>query len=319
MQDFQIIKCPSCGSTVIETKSDSIAECSYCGSKIILSNNKVQSVNNKKSKWVFAVVLSVIVIALLAYQLLKSKQAEEKPIQIEKPSIGIPNLKVNLPKLNAKAMTITQEDLDKNKLEPTSNPNIDIVRQVQAKTLNGGLYWIITIRNDSTQTVYRPGVIASLFDGNNKRIEEQKGWTKLSQLEPGKQADLLLYVPNPPQGNFTSQLTAMGSFSSFIKPDQQNIEIVDFIVKPKYNSKVNVEIIGDVKNTHDFQVDFVRVVAIAKDTEGNTIGLADSFVSKSSLKANAQSGFKINAGTFVTEPPDSWSLWAFGKKHRDKL
>ena len=318
MQDFQIIKCPSCGSTVIETKSDTIAECSYCGSKIILSNNKVQSVNNKKSKWIFAAVLSVIVISLVAYLLLKSKQAE-KPVQIEKPSIGIPNLKVNLPKLNAKAMTITPEDLEKNQLESTSVPNIGIVRQVQAKTLNGGLYWIVTIRNDSKQSVFRPGVITSLFDENNKRIEEQKGWAKIIQLEPGMQTEVLVYIANPPKVNYKHEIKGMGSFSSYLKADQQSIEVVEFIVKPKNNSKVYVEIIGDVKNIHDFQVDFIRVVAIAKDKQGNTIGLADSFVSNSSLKANAQSGFKINAGTFVTKPPDSWSLWAFGKKHREKL
>lgn len=60
-------------------------------------------------------------------------------------------------------------------------------------------------------------------------------------------------------------------------------------------------------------------VVVAKDINNKSIGPADGFVSHSSLEVNAQSGFKLSAGTFVTEKPVSWSLFAFGQKHRDKL
>ncbi|MCF6318933.1 MAG: hypothetical protein L3J83_06605 [Proteobacteria bacterium] len=90
-------------------------------------------------------------------------------------------------------------------------------------------------------------------------------------------------------------------------------------VIPKGNDARKVDIVGDIKNSSEYQVDFIRVIALAKDDKGNTIGMADAYVTNSSLAKNAQSGFKIKAGTFVTGPPASWSLWAFGSKHREKL
>ncbi len=318
MLDFKILKCPSCGSSVVETENEELAECSHCGSKLLLKSKNNPTRVFPYSRLIVSLLVLILVGGVLGFYFIQQNK-NDSPIvtRIKLPKIGVPNVNFNLPKINSKAITITKGDLTQKRT--TETPKVSIVRQVQGKTIIGGLYWIVTIRNDSKQTVFRPGVIVSLFDESNKRIEEQKGWAKIIHLEPGMQTEVLVYVANPPKVNYKHEIKGMGSLSSYLKADQQNIEVVEFIVKPKNNSKINVEIIGDVKNTHDFQVDFIRVVAIAKDQQGNTIGLADSFVSNSSLNPNEQSGFKINAGTFVTKPPDSWSLLAFGKKHRDKL
>ena len=47
-----------------------------------------------------------------------------------------------------------------------------IISQVEGKTINGGIFWLVVIRNDSSGTVIRPGAVMSLFDENNIRFEE---------------------------------------------------------------------------------------------------------------------------------------------------
>ena len=60
---------------------------------------------------------------------------------------------------------------------------------------------------------------------------------------------------------FSSQIKGIGSFSTFLINDHKNIEIVSFLIKPNPNpnDSTYVDIIGDVKNTQQFQVDFIRV------------------------------------------------------------
>ena len=318
MQDFKIPKCPSCGSSVIETGSEKSTECSYCGSVLLLKDEKSSKVNNQYSKLNAVLLVLIIVGGVIALYLNQIKDTIEKiKPQIDTPIIGISKNKYAIPKMNTKAMAITPEDVAKS---PTSiQPKVSIVHQSKGETIIGGLFWIVTIRNDSDKTIVRPRVIASLFDENNKRIEEQNGWSKLTQLQPGQQTEVLVLISKPPTVEYTSKLQAEAKLPNFMSVNQEMIEVLDFTLKPNDNNPRNVVIVGDVKNSNAYQVDFVRVVAVAKDNKGNAIGLADAYVSNSSLAANDQSGFKIKAGTFVIQAPVTWSLWAFGSKHRDKL
>ncbi|MCF6317925.1 MAG: hypothetical protein L3J83_01405 [Proteobacteria bacterium] len=74
--------------------------------------------------------------------------------RIDIPKIGVPNVKFNMLKMNAKAITITNENLAKS--GTPIQPKISIVHQVKGKTTINGMYWIVTIRNDSDQIVIRP-------------------------------------------------------------------------------------------------------------------------------------------------------------------
>jgi len=321
MSQFTVLKCPSCGSSVIETENQNVAVCSHCGSKLLYKNSKASNIIIKHSKSLLSLLVLIVAMGIMGFYLYPDqKSLPDNQVKAESKNDTtslVPFSPINLPSIPNK---ITNELLQESSDNDLSlKPEISIVHNVQGETSNGGIYWIITIRNDSKQILYQPGAIVSLFDENNKRVEEQKGWSKYTHLDPDNQTELLLYISHPPKGKFTSQIKGMGSFTTFFTDSRKSIEIVDFIVKPKPNNPIHSDIIGDVKNTHDFRVDFVRVVAVAKDANNKSIGLADGFVSSSSLESQAQSGFKLSTGTFVTEMPVTWSLFAFGQKHRDKL
>lgn len=316
MEGFQLIKCPSCGSSVIESDSESILECSHCGSKLLVKNKSKQSYVALASV-LFILVLILVALAWNNYSHQSMPIVSDVDAVNEGPKDETLKVKFMMPKINSKAMT---DVLTKGKDNlPAEKAKITITSQVEAKTIIGGIYWIVGIRNDSNKTVIRPGVVMSLFDAGNKRIEEQKGWAKLGYLLPGKETEVLILIANPPTQAFTRKMTGIAKFASDYESYPEYVDVLDFVVNPKKDSNSrHVSIIGDVVNNNDFQVDFVKVVAVAKDEKGKPIGLAEAFVTHSSMQPKAQSGFKITAGTFIAQQPASWSLWAIGRKHMDK-
>ena len=154
MNQFTVLKCPSCGSSVIETDNEKIAECSHCGSLLLMNNNK-SSQNEQYPELIITLMLLIIVGRILGFYLTQNREEiKQAKTKIEVPKIEIPDVEFNLPKVNSKAMTITQDDLTKNKV---IEPKITTVHHVQGKTTIGGIYWIITVRNDSDKTIIRLG------------------------------------------------------------------------------------------------------------------------------------------------------------------
>jgi len=324
MEDFQLVKCPSCGSSVIESKSESIAECSHCGSKLLIKNKSKLPI-----KGVLSLLLLVLITIIATSWKFYNNAPQDTKSEISKPTNEVTKalnknntlkVKFNMPKIDTEEMRNVQINYNENKYTSIEQPKITIISQVEGATINGGVFWIVVIRNDSTRTVMRPGVVISLFNDEGIRIEEQKGWAKLGYLLPGKQTEALVFIANFPEKIAKSEMVAVAKFASEYDTFPEDIEVLNFVVNSKNgdNNSKNVSIVGDVINNYNFQVDFVNVVAVAKDINGTAIGLADAFVTHSSMPAKTQSGFKVTTGTFIAKPPASWSLWAIGRKHKNK-
>jgi len=328
MENYTVLKCPSCGSSVIETKNisakQSRTECGHCGSLLQLKDLNPTQSGKFPPKWAVSIILISIVVGVLTlYMIQSSNNSNDQTEELGETNSIDPSTIVNItqekklfPVVKSTFTVVDVNDSGEDQL--INKPVITIINKIKKATQNGGLYWIITIRNDSEQLVHRPGVLVSIFDEQNTRIEEKKSWSKQLVLEPGKQTDLLMYIPDSPKGQFRSEFIGFGKFSTNFISQQESIEVINFLVKPNKNSR-SYEIIGEVKNNHQYQVDYIQINAIAKNKEGTTIGLASGYVSQASLTANTQSGFKIKAGTFITGSPSSWSLWASGRKHQDNL
>lgn len=325
MSDFKILKCPSCGSSLVETQSESIVTCSHCGSNLV---SKETSFTQLKSDSTFIKTLLFVVISLILSIGGAALWFAKTPTQNPDVNDPIANSSVNssnnliksplssIPKLNTNAMMINKENLEKSK-ETVKKPVISIVSKVAGETSIGGKYWIVTVRNDSNTQVIRPRVVMSLFNNDNRRIEEHIGWSKLDTLNENEETTILVLISQPPKVEFTNQVKAMAAFPNNFGSNVVSIKVDDFIVNPDANSNKNVTIVGDVSNPHEFRVDFIRVQAIARNTQGIAVGVADAFVTNSSLTNNEKSGFKITASTFITEPATTWSLWASGRKHSE--
>ena len=308
MVDIKLLKCPACGSSEIDQQTTKLVKCSHCGSSLILKNDHLTSVNeninkpNLKSKQ--PIILIGVSLLLIFGLLFINYHNDDKtlivvePIQIQKPTIT----KVDPIEIEKR----------KQKNEASFTPKIEIISQIQAKTVIGGIYWIVQVKNISSKAVSRARVVVSLFDQNNKRIEEQSGWSIKEVLEPNETSVVLVLVSKPPEQMTRFELSASASKISFLLKNQVNVDVSDFVVNQ--NNSGRFEIVGDVKNSNAFSVNYTKVIAEAIDNNGKPIGLAHQFSTQKSLLEGESSGFKISSTTFIAQQPASWRLWAIARK-----
>jgi len=330
MNDFKIIKCPSCGSSQVETQSESILKCSHCGSKLASKDTNYRALKSDSSliKTLLFVVIGLIVVIgavviwknnrpvkpLSAEKLVKNQSGSK---QEPKTSNNLINKPISsIPQLNTKAMGVNNDNIKTN-TDSSIIPELTIISQVAGETIIGGRYWIVEVKNDSGSQVIRPRVVMSLFDKDKKRIGEHIGWAKLDTLDNGANAVILVLISKPPAVEFTSEMKAMAAQPNNFGSNVVGVKVDDFIVNPDEKNNKKATLVGDVSNPNEFRVDFIRVQAIGRNKQGVAVGIADAFVTNSSLAHKEKSGFNIKATTFITEPAETWSLWASGRKHRD--
>jgi DNA-directed RNA polymerase subunit RPC12/RpoP len=307
MVDVKLLKCPACGSSEIEQQSEKLVKCSHCGSSLILKGNFLTSVKEHTSKASLEtkqplfIIATILVIGLIAL-FIGYHHDEVLPV------VGEPLIET---KPNHTIVDPIELEKRKQENESTFIPNIEIIHQVQGKTIVGGIYWIVQIKNISSNPVSRSRVVVSLFDEDDKRIEEQSGWSIKEVLQPNETSVVLVLVAKPPKQMATFEFSANASKLNFLLKNQVAMEVVDFVVN---QNNERYEIVGDVKNPNAFTVNYTKVVAVALDVDGKPIGLAHQFSTKKTLLAGEGSGFKISSTTFVAQQPASWRLWAIARK-----
>lgn len=317
MNHARILKCQSCGSSSVQVLNDSLAECEHCGTQFVLKNAKTdnKSTQDKKNN-IYVIIFSMVLLVFMVVW--RSIDHQPQSVTHESQSESMTTVKVKTADL--KEDTVLVESVVNNKKhmdsteQITEKPQVNIISEVKGETITGGIYWIFAIRNDSSIKVNRANVVASLFNSSGKRVDEQAGWSKREILAPNEESVVLLYIADPPKEPYTVKLAAQGKPVGTFSVSEELLEVSDFMVKKPGEKRY--EIIGDVVNTNDYQMDFVKVIAVALNKNKQPIGVADAFVSSTNIAAQQQSGFKITAGTFLTEVPDSWSLWAKGRKHK---
>jgi len=335
MSKIELIKCPACSSSSIKSISNSVSECEYCGSRFTIDDGGLiapQVKSTKKKPYILAIstIILLLVMGGLAVVLLKQQPItdtvenikNETPVenQIEKHNINrsITNDLItkplnNIPKFNNQEIHAANDTQFNTVVDNSSS--IKIANQLKGVTVNGDSYWITSIVNEGEQTAVRAGVVISLYNKSGQRIEEQKGYAKIKFLKPGQNADVLILIQKAP----TYAKVELSAFSvkqsSFDKP-YEKLEIANYIAKKASYSNKFTDIIGDVYNPNDFQVDYTKVIVIAKDEKGQTIGIADGYPTHPSIKAKEKSGFKVTIGTFLIKPASSYLLYAIGQKHR---
>ena len=191
------------------------------------------------------------------------------------------------------------------------NQHIKILHQVSGLTTNGGRYWLFNIQNTSDAELLRPGIMVSLFDSGGKRLAEQAGYAYRKRLQPGATTPVLVFLDQPPTNSAANEITTMAYQFSRLQVNQAEIQVKDYTVSKKYSL---YEIIGDVFNDLDSEVKYPEVIAEALDEQGNTIGLGKTFSTLKILPPKTGSGFKLSIGTFLTEEPSSWKVYALARK-----
>ena len=146
MSDFKILKCPSCGSSNIETQSESILTCSHCGSNFVSKNTSHTQVkpSHSRIKLLFLIAVPLILTIIFVMNLIPDNK-EKSQVNLNS-VVNSNNNNTNdlikaplssIPILNTKALGITQESLDESK-EKAKKPIISIVNQVAGETSIGG-------------------------------------------------------------------------------------------------------------------------------------------------------------------------------------
>jgi hypothetical protein len=156
MSDFKILKCPSCGASLVETLSESILICSHCGTKLVHNNIKDSKDMNFKqlnsdSSLIKKLLLLVISLMLLlagglfwySNKTIEQKLTEKSKIALNNgTTTGNTNKLINtplssIPTLNTQAMGVNKQSIAKNK-DKVDMPSISIVSQVAGETVIGG-------------------------------------------------------------------------------------------------------------------------------------------------------------------------------------
>ncbi len=293
-----------------------MAKCSHCGT--ILHSSKDPRNNNRNLMLMKLAALIIIVALVLMFLSNKPSNAIKEDKKSSQQNVKVPKKQVSLnsiPKLNSNALVITNQEVQEYH-DKITNPELKVISKIKGKTLNGGVYWIITVKNENSIKIARPGVIMSLFDDQEKRIDELRIWSKKNVLLPNETAVVLVNLSKPPLENFTTKTIGMAKIPGSFDRLKTEIKVSDFLIKPLSDNNNSVDIIGEVKNLNTYQVDYVEVIAIAYNKNSQAVGIANSFASISSLKPKEISGFKIRAGTFIAQKPDKWKLWAFGRQHK---
>ena len=66
-------------------------------------------------------------------------------------------------------------------------------------------------------------------------------------------------------------------------------------------------------NQHDKTAKYVRLIAVAYNTDGEPIGIGNAFSSIKDLAPKQASGFKVRVGTFLQGEPASWQVRALAR------
>lgn len=305
MKTGESIQCPSCGaSSVLLRPNKPVLECEYCGSMMGYQppeHNKTEPTKTSKLT-LLLVMLPLIVIALMVIFWLVFQHIREQT-QITQPvgQVSTP-LQINsLPTVDV----IPPSNHDSTPLS-TLKEQLEILSQVSGTTINGGMFWVFSIKNKGPELISRPGVMVSLFDHDGKRVEEQGGWAILKRLPANQSTPVLVFVKDAPEQIADVQFSVLGT-----KPSGSHNQLV--LAVSDYTMTMNgsgFEIVGDVVNPHEVNARYTNVVAVALDEKGLPVGVGNSMATEKELAPKQKSGFKVRVGTFLTADPVGWEIWA---------
>ncbi len=315
MNDINISKCPSCGAANMQEADENRINCIQCGANLSL----VVSKNSGLKKFLTSALILVLLSSAAFYFV--STKTEEVLQEITKssettvaPNVSIKKSLNAIPKLKNNTMTITSDQF-KESQDKQKNANLQVISSVSAKKDKGGQFWIATIENQSNKSITRPRVVLKLLNNNNEKIESYSAWSKLEALPAGKTTTVLIDLPKVPKEEFHSEMMAQSSPASLYDKAQQLLVVQDFTVSIIDEAKTQFELTGTVANPFDYQVDFVEIIALAKDRQGKTVGYAKAYASTTNIQAKQTSPFTLKVDKYVVHPPYSWTLIALARKH----
>ncbi len=317
----QNIQCGACGaSSVIKHLDKSMLECRYCGALMAFSENPPQhsspQPDYKPAKLVLLLVmLPIIVIALMVvfWEVFQKIRKHTTMDAYEFNSVEVSSqlsTEAGNHAHSGKLITNVESHATETLSADSISQNLTVQSQVSGVTTNGGKYWIFQVKNSGEDALAGPAVMVSLFNSAGKRVAEQGGWAQREILAAGEETAILVFLSDVPADVAEQQITTVARAPTSYGLQQVTVEVRDFSVKIKSRQ---FEIIGDVVNSHDRNVKYVRVVAVAYDAAGVPIGIGDAFSTVKNLAPNQQSGFKLRVGTFLTGEPAAWQVWALGR------
>jgi len=313
MKIGQNIQCQACGaSSVTMLANKPLLECEYCGAAMIYSVDSTPStgqVQHKPAKLGLLLVMIPVLVIILMMVFWLIFQNTRKDRSMDSYAAEVSEVATTLIQTATNPISPSQQQTPA-KSTTSLNDLLSIESQVAGETSSGGKYWIIGVKNNSEQKLARPGVMLSMFNQAGKRLVEQGGWSMREVLEPEEQTVLLLFLSEVPPEAAEQQIKTFASQPTQFGLKQVEVKVLDFTVSTKNKQ---FELIGDVINDQDVNVKYVRLMAVAYDTQGKPIGMGNAFSTDKELAPNQRSGFKVKVGTFLQGEPVTWRVWALGR------
>ena len=296
MSKLKALNCPNCSSPDIKRKPGGMATCGHCGSNFILYSKdqiEFQAPNTKRNFLAVMLILSVLGI-LSVFWIFSQNSTKNSPTR-PKPYL---TQEVTFKKIPNSQPSISKE------------VDLEILNVTQGQTIVGGLFWIFEVKNTGESDSGKIKAVVSLFDKQGQRLKEQNGWSHSSKTKANEVTEILVLINKPPESYDKAEFNTFAKLPTRYEGQQVKFNVSDYKIEPLRNG---FEIVGDVTNPYGFTLDFVKLIAVGYDKNNIPIGLANQYASNKTLKSGGSSGFKISAGTFFKQRPDSWKVYAIAQ------
>jgi len=308
------IACPRCSSSEAEKVGPDVFVCRHCHTRYIVDHGHARlpdgnaTPSARRSGSASSVMLGAGLVLLLlgagaGYFLINTA---EPPPEDYRPAIQLPDIAATPP---ASTKPYSPSISKAEDVEPPPEPSATLDNSVKGETSIGGHYWLSTYRNTGEVPIERPSVIVSLFDKDGARVGEQPGYAGRTYLRPGESTTILALSAKPPTYEHAEVTAAEPSVARYTKP-VIDIQVREHVVNPLGNDRSDV--VGTVDNTTEGAVDFIKIVVVGRDKDGNPVAFSESYASDKDLGPGESSGFKVTLGTWLIEPPETIEVSAFG-------
>ncbi|MEZ4381671.1 MAG: hypothetical protein R3A79_09995 [Nannocystaceae bacterium] len=313
------IACPRCSSTEAEQANQGVFVCSHCHTRFIVDHGKARLPDQNATPSaastassgrvvvmiaagaVFAVALLGVVVATVLQSSDGGERRADRRGDVT-PSATADRTGAATPVSVPAISTAPQA-------EPAAAPKASLVHTLAGQTSIGGHYWLATYRNDGEVTVRKPAAVVSLFDEDDKRVGEQRGYSQREELPPGESTTLLILVSKPPKYaraeiNIDTPQVHRGAESIALT-------VRDHVVNP--GSLAGKDVVGTIVNESETAVRFAKVIVVGRNDAGEPVAFTYAYATTKELAPGESSGFKATLNTWQIAPPTTLEVRAFGR------
>lgn len=142
--------------------------------------------------------------------------------------------------------------------------------------------------NGSGQAIEFVEVVGSFFDADGELVEKEFTYALLEVMDPGETAPFELVLMEPASGIDHYELEAL-----YDPTDVQPMRVDVVSQDASWSTEGTYDIVGEVRNPHDADLEYVQIVATCYDSAGGVVAADFAFVESDVMEPGQTEPFEI--------------------------